>query len=385
MKIKGYRRPDGKIGIRNHVLLLPTSVCSTQLAMEIAAKVAGCTAVYNSYGCCQVGGDFRQTYRTLLNTALNPNVGAVIVVGLGCEGIEPLKLIEDLEDCGKPLGSVVIQEEGGTLKAFAKGCQMAREFAGELSQMEKTEADLSDLIIGLECGGSDTTSGLASNPAVGAASDLLVAKGATTILSETTEMIGAEHILARRAKNQEVAAAILDLVRSCEKRAEALGEDIRGSQPTPGNIQGGLTTIEEKSLGCLHKAGHAEIQGVLEYAEIPAAKGLYIMDTPGQDIVSVTGMAAGGAQIVIFTTGRGTPTGNPITPVIKITGNKATFQKMQDNIDLDTSLIIEGKQSLEEAGEIILQEITKVANGKLTKAEQLNHREFSIYKIAPTF
>jgi altronate dehydratase large subunit len=385
MKIKGYRRPDGKLGIRNYVLLLPTSACSNQVAMEIANKVAGCTAFNNNFGCCQLAGDARLTYKTLVNTAKNPNVGAIVVVGLGCEGVEPLKVYEDLKSTGKPLASVVIQEEGGTLKAFAKGCQLARQFAQELSLQEKVEADSSELVLGLECGGSDTTSGLASNPACGAASDLLIKLGGTSILSETTEIIGAEHILARRAKNPEVGAQILQLVQNCEAKAKALGEDIRGGQPTPGNIQGGITTIEEKSLGCLHKAGHAEVQGVLAYADIPDGKGLYVMDTPGQDIESVTGLAAGGVQVIIFTTGRGTPTGNPIVPVIKITANKATFEKMKDNIDIDISSIIEGKQSIEEAGEVILKEIAAVADGKTTKAEQLNHKECSIYKIAPSF
>ncbi|GAB6084765.1 UxaA family hydrolase [Alkaliphilus crotonatoxidans] len=385
MKFYGYRRPDGKVGIRNYVLLLPTSVCATQVATEIANKVEGCTVINNQFGCCQVAGDAKLTYKTVVNVGKHPNAGAVIVVGLGCEGVEPYKVAEDLKETGKPVSTVVIQEEGGTLGAFAKGCEIAREYGQLLSQQPKEEFDVSELILGIECGGSDTTSGLASNPACGVASDILVENGGTSMLSETTELIGAEHVLARRAINEAVSEKLLKLVRDCEERAKALGEDIRGGQPTPGNIAGGLTSIEEKSLGCMHKAGTAPVQDVLEYADIPVKKGLHVMDTPGQDIESISGMVAGGAQIIIFTTGRGTPTGNPLAPVIKITGNSNTFEKMKANIDINAGDIVSGTKTIEEVGKEIFNEIILVANGKRTKAEQLGHREFSIYKSAPTF
>lgn len=280
---------------------------------------------------------------------------------------------------------ITIQGEGGTLKAYAKGVSISRKFAQELSLEKKVECDISELILGMECGGSDTTSGLASNPTCGVASDILVGMGGTSILSETTEFIGAEHVVARRGINEKVSQEILDLVRGCEERAMALGEDIRGGQPTPGNIEGGLTSIEEKSLGCIHKSGTAPFQGVLQYADIPSEKGLFIMDTPGQDIESITGMVAGGAQVVIFTTGRGTPTGNPLAPVIKLTGNYHTFKNMEDNIDFDVSEIVSGHKTIKEMGEQLFEEIVEVCNGKITKAEALKHREFCIYKIAPTF
>jgi altronate dehydratase large subunit len=198
-------------------------------------------------------------------------------------------------------------------------------------------------------------------------------------------MIGAEHILAKRCVNSTVKNRLLAIVQDCEERAKEQGQDIRGSQPTPGNIEGGLTTIEEKSLGCLHKAGNSAIQGVLEYGEIPDSTGLFVMDTPGQDIVSITGMVAGGAQLCVFTTGRGTPTGNPLAPIIKITANKKTYEKMSDNIDLDVSDVIGGKRSISEAGQYLFAEIIRVANGKTTKAEELGHNEFSIYKTGFTF
>jgi altronate dehydratase large subunit len=385
MIIRGYRRADGKVGIRNHVLVLPTSVCAGRVAAEIAGGVAGCVAACHAFGCCQVGADARLTFRTLLNTAANPNVGAIVVVGLGCEGLEPLALIQAIEGLNKPIAGVIIQEDGGTVQAIARGLSVARVLADQAAAQPREEADASALILGLECGGSDATSGLAANPALGVASDMLVKLGGTCVLSETTESIGAEHVLARRAASDAVRDRLLSIVRACEARALQLGEDLRGSQPTPGNIAGGISSIEEKSLGCIHKAGSAPVQGVLDYGEIPSGCGLYVMDTPGMDVESMSGVAAGGAQVMVFTTGRGTPAGNPVMPVIKVTANRRTAERMADNIDLDLSGVIEGTCTIEEAGRRVFDEILAVAEGKLTKAERLGHTEFSIYRIGPTF
>jgi len=382
---QGYRRPDGKVGIRNHVLILPTSVCAAQVASDIARRVRGCVAACHAYGCCQVGADARLTFRTLLNTGANANVGGIVVVGLGCEGLEPLAMLQAVEGLGKPARGIVIQEEGGSLKAVERGLAIAERMAKDLAAVPREPVGASSLLLGLECGGSDATSGLAANPALGVASDLLIAAGGTCILSETTESIGAEHVLARRAVDDQVRAKVLEIVRACEDRALRMGEDLRGSQPTPGNIAGGITTLEEKSLGCIHKAGSAPVQGVLEYGEVPAGSGLYIMDTPGMDVESMVGLAAGGVQVMVFTTGRGTPTGNPIMPVIKATANRRTAERMADNIDLDLSGVIDGSLTIEQAGQRILDEVLAVAGGKLTKAERLGHAEFSIYRIGPTF
>ena len=385
MKFMGYRRKDGKVGIRNHVLVLATSVCSNKVAEDISRAVEGTTFINNTYGCCQLGVDFTLTRKTIVNTCLHPNVGAVLVVGLGCEGLEPLDIYESIKESGKPVEMLTIQGEKGTLNAYAKGVSIARKFVQEISSIQKECCDISEIILGMECGGSDTTSGLASNPTCGICSDKMVELGGTSILSETTEFIGAEHVVAKRGKTEEISKKILELVCNCEKKAMSLGVDIRGSQPTPGNIVGGLTTIEEKSLGCIHKSGTKEFQGVLDYADIPASHGLFIMDTPGQDIESITGMVAGGAQVIIFTTGRGSPTGNPIAPVIKLTGNKNTFEAMQDNIDFDVSNIILGKESIHDAGERLFEEILHVCNGKITKAEALKHKEFGVLRLASTF
>ncbi len=385
MDFLGYRRPDGTVGIRNHIVILPTSVCSSTVAANIALQIPGAVALANQHGCCQVGADHEQTVRTLIGLGRNPNVAAVLVVGLGCEGVPIHQVAAEIATTGKHVEVVVIQDVGGTLKATAEGLTKASQLAREVATLQREKIAMSELSLAIECGGSDFTSGLASNPAAGIAADLLIAAGGNVMLSETTEFIGAEQVLARRAENSEIGKKIIQLVQQCEERAKLLNVDIRGGQPTPGNISGGISSIEEKSLGCIYKAGHAPIQDVLQYGEKPAGKGLYIMDTPGQDIESITGMLAGGSQLVIFTTGRGTPTGSPLAPVIKITGNSRTYQMMEDNIDVDASTIISGTETIAQVGQRIFDEIVKVANGQLPKAEILGHCEFGIYKIAPTY
>ncbi len=381
----GYRRADGRIGVRNYVVILPTTVCSSETARKIAERVEGTVALPNQHGCCQLGIDHEQTVRTLIGLGKNPNVAACLVVGLSCEGVPADEVATAIAETGKPVEVINIRECRGTLNTIETGSRIAKKMVQIAALHKKEIFDLSELILGIECGGSDTTSGLAANPVAGYTSDLLIAAGGTVIVSETTEFIGAEHILARRAVSQAVKNKLLSIVNRCEERAISLGVNIRSGQPTPGNIEGGITTIEEKSLGCIYKAGTAPIQGVLEYGETPKGTGLYIMDTPGQDIESITGMVAGGAQIILFTTGRGTPTGSPIAPVIKLTANADTFELMKDNIDLSAAGIISGETSLSKEGEKTFHEVIKVASGKLTKAEILGHREMGIYKIAPTF
>ena len=387
MKISGYARPDGTFGIRNHLLVLPTSVCSSDTASRIAAQVPGAVAIPHQHGCCEIGEDYAQTVRTLIGFGKNPNVGAVLIVSLGCEGIQAAPVEKEIAATGKPVKSIIIQEQGGTLGALQEGVRIASRMAMDLSVIAKAEFDISNLVLGLECGGSDPTSGIAANPVLGVCSDLLIAEGGSSILSETTEMIGAEHLLAEKAVTPEIAESFLNMVRRTEQRAIDMGNDLRGSQPTPGNIEGGITTIEEKSLGCIYKAGNSPLAGTLEYGEmIPASpRGLYFMDTPGEDIDSITGMVAGGAQIIVFTSGRGTPTGCPIAPVIKLTGNYDTYRKMTDNIDFNAGRVITGEASIEELGRELFDEMIQVCNGRLTKAESLGHREFGIFRIGYTF
>lgn len=382
MKFYGYKRPDGRVGIRNHILILPTSVCASDTTRIIASQVQGAVTFNNQNGCSQVHSDQQLTMDVMAGYAANPNVYGVIVVSLGCENCQNDLVVDAIKErTNKPIKTLVIQEEHGTLKTIEKAVRYAREMAQEASLLRKEEFPISELILGTECGGSDPTSGLAANPLIGELSDKLVDLGATSILSETTEFIGAEHILARRAVNEEVKEKILHIVHRYENSLKLVGEEVREGNPSPGNIAGGLTSLEEKSLGCIHKGGHRQISEVYDYAKQIDKKGLVIMDTPGNDASSVAGMVAGGAQIVVFSTGRGTPSGNPIAPVIKITGNKITFANMEDNLDFDASPVIYGAQTMEELTDDLLNMVVDVANGKQSKAESLGYTEMAIARV----
>jgi altronate dehydratase large subunit len=315
----------------------------------------------------------------------NPNVYGVIVLGLGCETHQARSVAGELKKLRKRVEVVSIQDHGGTLSAIAEGAKVAAKMVQEASVEMRELCDFSELIIGTECGGSDACSGISANPAVGVVSDLIVDEGGTAILAETTELIGAEHLLAERAVDDHVKKRVYDVIDAMEKRAITMGVDIRTGNPSPGNIKGGLSSLEEKSLGAATKAGSRPLQELIQYAERPTKKGLVWMDTPGHDIEQLTGMVAGGAQVVLFTTGRGTPTGSPIAPVIKISTNSAVFDRMAENIDVNAGTIIEGLESIDEVGERIFSEIGLVATGKLTKAEILKQHDFGIWRIGPTF
>ena len=385
MNFEGYRRPKGKAGVRNHVLVIPSVVCSQGAAEAITRNVKGAVYLANVFGCAQVGDDREQTKRTLVGFGTNPNVFAVLVVGNGCENLPAKEVAEAIAPSGKRVEFIEIQEVGGTKKTIAKGKRIIREMLADAAALHREPIPLSEMILATECGGSDYTSGLASNPALGAASDYLIEAGGTVILSETTELIGAEHLLARRARTPEIGQKVLDLIAWWEREAIATGQDIRGANPAPGNIAGGITTIEEKSLGCIYKGGTKALEEVIPYGFPPTRRGLILMNTPGHDIDQLTGMMAGGAQIAVFTTGRGTPTGSPIAPVIKITGNAETYRKMKDNLDLNVNRILQGKESVKEAGRTVFNEMVAVASGKLTKAEKLGQRDFCIFKIGLNF
>ena len=385
MEFMGYRRANGKVGVRNHVLVIPSVVCSQGAAEAITRNVKGTVYLPNVFGCAQVGADREQTKRSLAGFGTNPNIYAVLVVGNGCENLSAKEMAEAIQPSGKRVECIEIQEVGGTKKTIAKGRKIVKEMLADAAKLERQPIPVSELILGTECGGSDYTSGLGSNPSVGAASDLLVEAGGTVILSETTELIGAEHLLARRARTPEIGKQVLDLINWWETEAIRTGQDIRGANPAPGNIAGGITTLEEKSLGCIYKGGTKTLEEVVKYAFPPTKKGLILMDTPGHDIDQLTAMMAGGSQIAVFTTGRGTPTGSPIGPVIKITANAETYKKMKDNIDINVSPVVQGKESVKEAGKRIFDEIVAVASGKLTKAEKLGQKDFCIFKIGLNF
>jgi altronate dehydratase large subunit len=381
MNFQGYRRPDGTTGTRNYVLVIPSVGCSQGVARDIAQGLKGVVYLPNILGCGQVGEDRTLVKRTLAGFGIHPNVFSVLIVGLGCEHLVAQEIREAIAPAGKRVESIVIQDIGGSKKAAALGRKIVKEMREDASKFNREPISLKELILGTECGGSDYTSGLASNPAVGAACDMLVSEGGTVILSETPELIGAEHLLAKRARTPEVAKQLLEAVAWWEKRAIEAGEDIRKVNPSPGNIAGGITTLEEKSLGCIYKAGTSPLEEAIPYASRPTKKGLVYMDTPAHDIEQLTGMVAGGAQIVLFTTGRGTPIGSPIAPVVKITGNRDTYLKMKDNMDMDVSRILEGKEKVSSAGKRILEAVLSVASGKLTKAEKQGQRDFCIFKM----
>ena len=382
----GYRRPDGRVGVRNHVLVVPTVICASVVAERIANAVAPHgAALPHLAGCGQLGPDLRVTHDTLAAYCGHPNVGAVLVVALGCEQVIAQHLADAARAAGKPAAILAIQSEGGTVRTTTRGVEIAASLVAALEAARREPCDLASLILCVKCGGSDYTSGLSANPALGRVADRLVDAGGTAVLGEIAEIMGAEHLLAARAASPEPAAQLLRVIRRVEAEAVALGLDIRGTQPSPGNIRGGLTTIEEKSLGATHKGGErTPLTDVVPYSAPITKRGLTVMDTPGLDVESVTGMVGGGAQVVVFTTGLGTPTGNPIAPVIKITGNAQTARSMADNLDDDVSGILDGRETLDAAADRLFDDVVAVCSGRMTAAERLGHREFAIHRRNPT-
>ena len=379
MEFYGYRRKEGRPGIRNHILILPTCACGSESCRIVASQVRGAVNIVFNTGCSDVAGNTEMSQKVLTGFALNPNVYGVVIIGLGCETVPHAKLREKIQaKCSKPVVSFGIQEEGGTLKTIEKAVRAAREMAAEAGLQQKEKFPISELLLGIECGGSDATSGIASNPAVGNLSDRLVDLGASAMMSESIEWIGGEHVLARRGATPEIHDQIIRVCEDYEKHLLAAGQDCRAGQPTPGNKAGGLSTIDEKSLGCIRKGGTRPIVEVLEQAQPPTKRGAIVMDTAGYDISSVTSMAAAGCQVIIFTTGRGTPTGNAIVPVLKVTANEHTYSWMEDNMDVDLSGIIRGEQTIEESGGMLLEKLHEIANGKLTKAEVYGFSDIAV-------
>lgn len=383
MNFWGYRRPDGRVGVRNNVLVLPASVCAADTCRIVASQVKGTVTFHNQNGCSQVPCDMQLTMDTIAGFAANPNIYGTIIISLGCENCQMDLVVKAIQErTNKPMRQFIIQECGGTIATAEQAVRAAREMVQEASLQRREEFPISKLMLGTECGGSDMTSGLASNPLIGQVCDRLVDMGATAVLSETTEFIGAEHILARRGRTPEIRQRIYDIVHRYEDSLKLVGEDPRDGNPSPGNKAGGLTTLEEKSLGCIHKGGHHPVEEVYDYAkQMEYGKGLVIMDTPGNDPSSVAGMAAGGCQLVLFSTGRGTPTGNPIAPVIKLTANPITYGKMKDNIDMDGSILLEHPEKMDEVADALVAEIIDFANGKATKSESLGFYELAIARV----
>jgi len=373
----GYERPNGTVGVRNRLLVIAPIDCSYEPARQVAAQVEGAVAVTQHHGC----RDDEMLINTLVGTGRNPNVAGILLFGLGCEVLTNDILMEGIKDTGKPIESIVIQEEGGTIKSMEKGVRILQRMAQDVSELKPEPFPLSRLTLAVECGGSDATSGLAANPAVGVAADRLIEEGGTVIFSEPQEMIGTQHVLARRAVNEQVAKDIYEMIEKQEARLSAMGVDSR--YMSKGNVDGGLTTIEEKSLGAIRKGGTKPIQGVLwntwERFDEPDKPGLWLQDGTGWDVPSVTHMVAAGAQVVCFTSGRGSTTGHAVAPVIKITGNPVTYRNMMDNMDINAGTILDGSESLNSVGERIYREVLSVANGKKSKAEALGFNDYIVF------
>lgn len=380
----GFVRPDGQVGVRNHVLVLSAMDNSNPTVRRIAAVVPVAVPMTVQYGRGQYGRDAELTFQTQVGLACNPNVAAVLVVSL--EPVSAAKLAEAIASrSGKPVEAVAIQTEGGTLRTVEAGVRRVQQMVRAASRLRREPVPLSQLILGVECGGTDTTSGIAGNPAIGWVSDRLVAAGGSIYMSETSEFLGAEHVLAERAANPEVARRVIDIVQAVESEARRRGVDIRGANPVPDNIRGGITTIEEKSLGAILKGGTSRVMGVLDFGQRrQGPHGLWLMDTPAPAAESVTGLVAGGAQVICFSTGVGNPSGAPLAPVIKITGNPDTAARLTEHVDVDVTGLTFGRQTLDQAGEHLWQELMAVINGGLTCSETLGEAEAAIPRIEPT-
>lgn len=386
---QGYLRPDGRKGVRNLVLVIYTVECAQHVAHAIARDEPD-THVIGFPGCY----DNQYAVRLLLSLARHPNVGAVLAVGLGCEYTQPAKIAEVVRQSGRPAESFFIQEHGGTLKSTVKG----KEIVSRLRRQIQAETPvvlmtLADLTIGCECGGSDATSGIAGNPVVGAFYDLLVDAGGTAIFEETVEMLGLRAIMLDRAAHAEARQALA----AAYDKAEWYCKTVRQYSVAPGNFAGGLTTIEDKSMGAFIKGGSRPIQGVIRVTERPPQPGLWIMDsvpdphfmqfgyTNPNDTEGIMDLISGGAQIILFVTGRGSVIGAPISPLLKVTGNSRTYRRMIDDMDFDAGRVLTGELTMAQAGQELLERIVAIAGGGMSKSEALGHREyFVMYKHQDT-
>lgn len=372
MKFYGYPRPDGKVGARNYVALIPATGCVNAVCNHIERLIRGTKAIRHHQGCLHPLADTEQVKRTLINLGKNPNVAAALVVGLGCEMVDAEQVCEGIKVSGKPADLVIVHKVGGMFETLSKGAQIAADMVVQVSGIGREEAGLDKLVFGTKCGSSDTTSGLSSNLVVGEVCRLMTENGGTFIQGEICDIMGGEYSLKKLSVDPEQGERIVDYVRDLYLRGTAVGADVRGSQMTAGNVAGGLTTLAEKALGANAKGGVVPIQGTLEYSEIPQGPGRYIMNFPGHGFENLTGSAAGGAIVHLFTTGRGAPNGHPIMPAIKICGNAKTNISMREHIDVDVASVIDETETIQEAGQRFYEYAVDVANGKMVKAEVLN-------------
>lgn len=392
----GFRRRDGRVGTRNYVLIVPTSMCASHEASQISMiseftiydrskypNVDGVVAIPHNKGCgCQDGSTIEVMLRTLSNYADHPNVGGVILIDLGCEKTNLSQveryLLRREKAFDKPVAKIGIQEVGGTQAAIQRGLKEVEQMLPVVNEITREECSVSELVLGVKCGGSDGFSGISANPSLGRAADLLVRSGGTVLITEVPEFCGAEHLLAGRAKNVEIGRAVYRLVDWYKDYASKFGA-VLNNNPSPGNVTGGLLNITIKSLGAIAKAGTTRVEGVIEYAATPAQRGLNLMQGPGYDQESTPGLVGAGATVVVFTTGRGTTIGNAITPVIKLASNTPIFERMANDLDLSAGGVIDGTETIDEVGKRVFERIVEVAGGLQAKAEEHKHREFQFW------
>jgi (2R)-sulfolactate sulfo-lyase subunit beta len=374
----GYRRADGRVGVRNHVAILPVDDISNTAAEMVAAMIPGTLALPHAYGRLQFGEDLELLFRTLIGNGANPNVASVVVIGIEPTWTE--RVAEGIARTGKPVEAFSI-ERHGDLQTSTAAARVAQGFLQDAGELVREPVDLSDLWISIKCGESDTTTGLASCPTVAKVVDRVVDAGGTVFFGETTELTGGEHLIADRCVDDATRKRFLAIYEDYVRMIEEGEADLLGSQPTEGNIRGGLTTIEEKALGNIAKTGTAPVVDVLEPAVVPTVPGLNFMDTSSAAAECVTLMAAGGAVIHLFPTGQGNVIGNPVVPVIKVSGNPLTVSTMSEHIDLDVSGLLSRAMDLPTAGDRLLEVVMRTANGRLTAAESLGHREFVMTKL----
>jgi (2R)-sulfolactate sulfo-lyase subunit beta len=380
-QILAYRRENGRVGVRNYVLLITVDDISNAVVEAVEKAVAGTLAIPHPYGRLQFGKDLELLFKTLIGTGSNPNVAAAIVVG-----VEPkwtTIVAEGIAKTKKPVEAFWV-EGNGQIRTIEKVMRTAVKMVEDATNLRREPVDISELMISLKCGESDTTSGLGANKVVGRFTERFLSIGGTVLFGETTELTGAEHIVASRFKNQKEREKFLKFFEEYQQLVKSQGVDLLGSQPTEGNIAGGLSTIEEKALGNIQKIGNAMIDGALDYAEPPKGKGLYFMNTSSAAAEAVTLFAAAGAVIHLFPTGQGNPIGNPIEPVVKISANPKTVMNMSEHIDVDVSAVLRGEMDLDQAADILWKRVVETANGRMVKAEILNHREFVLTKLYPS-
>ena len=379
--LTGYRRPDGRVGIRNHVVIIPVDDLSNAVAESVAKAIPGTMALPHPYGRLQFGADLELFFRTMIGTGANPNVAAAVVIGIEPAWTE--RIASGIAETGKPVASFSI-ERHGDLRVLEMAARRAAQLLQDASELTRVPIERGELLMSIKCGESDTTSGLGANPATSQAVDRHIAAGGTVIFGETTELTGGEHLIAARCATDEVRKKFQAFYDDYIAMVERSGANLLGSQPTQGNIRGGLSTIEEKALGNIEKTGTAPVVDALAPGERPTRAGLNFMDTSCAAAEFITLTAAAGAVIHLFPTGQGNVIGNPIEPVIKISANPVTVTTMSEHIDVDASGLLQLDYSLAEAGDRLEDVIDRTVNGRLTCAEVLGHREFVLTRLYPS-